>query len=135
MSKIRCVLVWFNCSTQHNVSKPKQHIFFIKTKARWSTLQSIKKLIIKTEIVVICTLLVLKVLIKTQLKVVYQYISPSLLYFTYFFMYQNYPWLREEKASKLGFRYMVITYGYIILCMQSENLEKFLKLCVGLNIY
>lgn len=30
---------------------------------------------------------------------------------------------------------MVITYGYIILRMQSDNLDKFLKLCVGLNIY
>lgn len=111
-------------------------LFFInKIKSGWSTLQSIKKLIIKFKRVVVCTLLVLKVLIKTQLKVVYQSISPSLLHFTYLFMYQIIQDLRRrglpKQVSDTWPSHMAILY----VCMQSDNLEKFIKLCVGSHIY
>ena len=92
------------------------------------------KKIIKFKRVVVCTLLVLKVLIKTQLKVVYQSISPSLLYFTYLFMYQIIQDLRRrlpKQVSDTWPSHMAILY----VCMQSDNLEKFIKLCVGSHIY
>lgn len=77
----------------------------------------------------------LRAFIKTQFNVVYLSIFPSLLYLTYLFMCQITQDLRRRRLPKqvsdIRLLYMAIFY----VCMQSDNLEKFLKLCVESNIY
>lgn len=123
-----------------NVRLKETGLFFMnKTKTGWSTLQSMKKLIIKFKRNVECLLLVLRTFTEFQLNAIYQSLHFPLIIIPYLPLHvPNFPRLKDKKASKTDVRYMAIIYGYIVsvyICMQSGNFKKFLKLCVESTIY
>ena len=90
---------------------------------------------IKCKTIVVYILLVIRAFIKTQLKVVYHPFYFPFIVVSYLPLpVPNYPRL-EEKAYKTRVSYMAIIHGYTV-CMyaRSDNLEKFLKLCVKSNV-